>query len=1046
MKLKKTVRLHLHSILCVLLAAVLVASSISAGGLAVLAAPLTRDIGVDQGGVTATLQENGTLSITGVGEIRDFTEETAPFEDWEIKRVEFGAGITAIGDYTFYNCAGLDGDLTIPKGVVRIGSFAFSGKTKEKAPKPVFVENLFVEALVTAVKDTSDEASSAVAEADPAPADDPAEQPAQEGGAGDVMLSEEKTTDASGPEESDPSPSSDPEETAEPGKTSEPEKTASAPESEPEQKETYTVTEIQEQEVGKEPFYPLKKEAGVFLCSEENKTFQAAMEEAGYKKADSIVAAVLNSGEGGTDSGDVTKKLPVLDGKLVLPALPSEFSAPKEGDLFTYEFDGWTELDDAADVVRKPGSLFPVGEKTDFYFIANWAKVVKLAIEVRRVKETVTYSVPEIAGYDVLSYQWQTRKGEGAWTDIEDATERQYSRKLQKGDGDRAFRCTITVKKQQNALIQLFAAAQEEKLALPAARSGLEELSETFAVHKADGVQTMEKTISLPVSEAGSTYSITAVELPDGLTFVDTDEKTLSADGKTFAMTIAPTGTNWKTTEMTAKLVSETSAQTGVAHLLQTGNDPVTNEAGTADLSVTLQYHGAYETLSGGTVGLTFEEFSGDEARNLVTVALRLDDMSDVRQAAFTAVGRSFEFPEGDGVTVRQNGGLTAGFVTEYYPAQTGAANIKLSLYQDNGTEEGTPIAFPTSTTLVLADASGDTWSYYPAGKSYSAGGSSSITLSAVGYPGPAEANVYTAERLLFVFDFSKVTAPLATGKYYLTLTHSLQAGAQEPLVRANFTVQSPGGAASLSAEKTDDSTYLLWGVQLHAAHNYLDGIWMQAKLYDSTGKAVAFPEKMELREAETFVYNADGSIQFVPKGDKVTFDFSKVTSGLADGDYQLQLEMGQRPGLQNGGEIKLSEMVAMEERLLFHYEKAQVATPEQRSLSVSANERLLDAGEQNATLELTIKYENAQEGDKLQVKVLEKTGKSPSDYQEQTGTMPITVGSLSELTTGTGEHTQTVTITVPKGKPSGTFRALVTILDADEHTVAQEPYNFIIK
>lgn len=1048
----RSMRSHMKTVLCILLAAVLVASSFGAGSLAVSAAPLTLDIGVNPESVTATLRENGTLSITGAGEIRDFTAETAPFQDWDVRSVELGAGVTAIGDYAFYNCKKLDGVLTLPKGIVRIGNFAFSGETAELAPKPCFVENLFTEALVTAAKDLSEDVGGEAAgePAEAAPADDPVSSAAEEGGAGDEMISEEKTTAASGPETSDAEdeplvasvPQSDVESSPEPADPVEsasapadlPEDESPATEDEPGQQEEFTVKKMTEQEIGEESFFPLGKKAGAFTCAEENLSFKAAMQAAGYEQADSVTAVTLNSGEGFSESGDVVKNLPVLSGKLILPALLPEFSAPAEEELFSYEFVGWTEQNDQANVIRAPGSLFPVGEKEDLYFIANWVKVVKLEIGVRRVGKTATYSVPEITGYDVLSYQWQTRTGQGEWTPVEGATQQNYSRTLQKGDGEREFRCTITVKKQQNALLRLFSAPQAEELSLRAVGSGLTELHETLAVRKGSGVQTVTKTISLPVSTAGSSYRITEVGLPAGVVFADAGTE-LPADGKTFSFELAPTGAGWQTAETTARLLSVNPVEgsewtSGVEHLSQTGEHPVAAEEGTADVDVTLQYNGEYETLSGGTVELTFEEFSGEEAKNQVTASLAIEDITAVTQTVGVASGRNFLFPETNHAVAAQKGGITSGFETMYYPAETGAKNSKLSLFK----EDGTAAAFPAGTKLVLADQSGETWKYY----SYAqAGGKSQITLSNCGYPGSSERDVRTVERLLFVFDFSQVSAPLAEGKYYLTLTHSLQSGAVEPLKQASFTVQAGSGAASLSAEKTAESTDTAWGVHLTAAHSYPDGIWLQVTLLNSAQTAIAFPDEMTLEGAEAMTRNADGSIQFVPQGDTVTFDFSGVAAGaFSSGDYQIQLKMGSRPGLQNGGEASLS--VTMAENLTFHYaDKTPVGTPAVRSLAIEAETRLLDAKEQAASLVLSISYQNEQAGDALRVEVLEKTGAEPGDqsYTAQSG-----------ISGYEGALTGTVTLTVPKGQQKGTYRAVVSIVDADGVTVAQEPYNFIIK
>lgn len=41
----------------------------------------TYDIGVDKGNVTATLTSDGKLTISGTGDIKDYTETTMPFSD-----------------------------------------------------------------------------------------------------------------------------------------------------------------------------------------------------------------------------------------------------------------------------------------------------------------------------------------------------------------------------------------------------------------------------------------------------------------------------------------------------------------------------------------------------------------------------------------------------------------------------------------------------------------------------------------------------------------------------------------------------------------------------------------------------------------------------------------------------------------------------------------------------------------------------------------------------------------------------------------------------
>ncbi len=72
--------------------------------------------------------DNGNLSITGTGDIRQYTlDSPAPwyrdFSD-EISSVSIASGITGIGDYAFYYCYKLE-SITIPGSVIRIGDNAF---------------------------------------------------------------------------------------------------------------------------------------------------------------------------------------------------------------------------------------------------------------------------------------------------------------------------------------------------------------------------------------------------------------------------------------------------------------------------------------------------------------------------------------------------------------------------------------------------------------------------------------------------------------------------------------------------------------------------------------------------------------------------------------------------------------------------------------------------------------------------------------------------------------------------------------------------------
>ena len=78
------------------------------------------------GDCTWTLDNNGTLTISGNGEMRDdMPRGTAPWGT-NIKSVIIENGVTSIGGYAFYGCTGLT-SVTIPDSVTSIGDSAFYG-------------------------------------------------------------------------------------------------------------------------------------------------------------------------------------------------------------------------------------------------------------------------------------------------------------------------------------------------------------------------------------------------------------------------------------------------------------------------------------------------------------------------------------------------------------------------------------------------------------------------------------------------------------------------------------------------------------------------------------------------------------------------------------------------------------------------------------------------------------------------------------------------------------------------------------------------------
>lgn len=86
--------------------------------------------GAETGGtnMTWTLDDNGTLTISGTGAMADWSDwnNTAPWSDYgyDINAVEISDGVTSIGDYAFYCCTNLN-EIELPSSVTKLGEGAF---------------------------------------------------------------------------------------------------------------------------------------------------------------------------------------------------------------------------------------------------------------------------------------------------------------------------------------------------------------------------------------------------------------------------------------------------------------------------------------------------------------------------------------------------------------------------------------------------------------------------------------------------------------------------------------------------------------------------------------------------------------------------------------------------------------------------------------------------------------------------------------------------------------------------------------------------------
>lgn len=94
--------------------------------------------------LTAKLYSNGTLKITGIGDMNNWDGvENVPWywKHSQIKRIELDGHITSIGDFAFYQCENIK-EIDIPQSVTKIGNSAFSYSGIEQIEIPNGVQQL----------------------------------------------------------------------------------------------------------------------------------------------------------------------------------------------------------------------------------------------------------------------------------------------------------------------------------------------------------------------------------------------------------------------------------------------------------------------------------------------------------------------------------------------------------------------------------------------------------------------------------------------------------------------------------------------------------------------------------------------------------------------------------------------------------------------------------------------------------------------------------------------------------------------------------------
>ncbi|MGN0628536.1 MAG: leucine-rich repeat protein [Oscillospiraceae bacterium] len=88
------------------------------------------DESVDGKNLSWVLTASGSLTINGKGPMKDYNtwgEYRAPWMDYsdKIKTLNIQNGVTTIGDYAFYECSGISGNLSLPDSITNIGNYAF---------------------------------------------------------------------------------------------------------------------------------------------------------------------------------------------------------------------------------------------------------------------------------------------------------------------------------------------------------------------------------------------------------------------------------------------------------------------------------------------------------------------------------------------------------------------------------------------------------------------------------------------------------------------------------------------------------------------------------------------------------------------------------------------------------------------------------------------------------------------------------------------------------------------------------------------------------
>ena len=92
--------------------------------------PTIVETGTCGANVTYTLDSEGTLTLSGSGHTTDYgLKESIFYNNTNIKKLVISEGVTGIGNYTFYGCSEISGELKLPSTISYIGESAFDDCT-----------------------------------------------------------------------------------------------------------------------------------------------------------------------------------------------------------------------------------------------------------------------------------------------------------------------------------------------------------------------------------------------------------------------------------------------------------------------------------------------------------------------------------------------------------------------------------------------------------------------------------------------------------------------------------------------------------------------------------------------------------------------------------------------------------------------------------------------------------------------------------------------------------------------------------------------------